>query len=365
MPDPQVHAITQPYWIEPARSEDREAVNALMWASKAHWGYPPQAMAHWREDLTLSPRDMETHAVYLLRAPEGQGVKGLHGAYAYRPTMAGQVELEYLFVAPDAMGRGVGRALLEDFLAGVRQAAYHSIRVLSDPYSEAFYAHFGFRRLAGENGKQPAAAPGLPDDRYLPILEKRMNPIPGAVTGERVELCPMDPSDLRHAYAWMVHSNLSPTWTGPPAYADRAKPSWEAFLERYGAMAEPHPATGRGYRIEHEHQPVGIILHGPLHEGSEDGPWGSNVPVALEAWMADVRLTRRGYGSDAILALCRHLRNAEDRTHFYACPSKRQADALRVLDHLGFRPMDLMPSDMLVYYADPQPMLAQWPLTSF
>ena len=50
--------------IHPATLSDLPQLAALALASKAVWGYPPELLAQWRDDLTLTPADLP-----LARAP--------------------------------------------------------------------------------------------------------------------------------------------------------------------------------------------------------------------------------------------------------------------------------------------------------
>ena len=55
-----------------------------------------------------------------------------------------EVELDDLFVDPDRMRQGVGRALVEDLLATARRAGASSIRVIANEHAAAFYRAAGF-----------------------------------------------------------------------------------------------------------------------------------------------------------------------------------------------------------------------------
>jgi ribosomal protein S18 acetylase RimI-like enzyme len=68
--------------------------------------------------------------------------------------VTGQVgELEDLFVDPDAMGQGVGRALTDDAAAIARVRGLAAVEVDANPHAKEFYAKVGFE----DRGVTPVA----------------------------------------------------------------------------------------------------------------------------------------------------------------------------------------------------------------
>jgi GNAT superfamily N-acetyltransferase len=53
----------------------------------------------------------------------------------------------WMFVAPDAMNRGVGRALLADACDVARGAGLRSLRIEAEPNAAGFYERLGARRV--------------------------------------------------------------------------------------------------------------------------------------------------------------------------------------------------------------------------
>ena len=71
-------------------------------------------------------------------------------------------ELELLFVEPDSIGSGVGKALLADASARAAEAGLTALLIESDPDAEAFYLAAGAVRI----GTRVSSATG----RTLPLL---------------------------------------------------------------------------------------------------------------------------------------------------------------------------------------------------
>jgi GNAT superfamily N-acetyltransferase len=74
-----------------------------------------------------------------------------------------EAELAFLFVDPEFIGTGVGRALLEHGLGVAAELGFRTLRVESDPFAEPFYLAMGAVRV-GE------AASGSVSGRTLPVL---------------------------------------------------------------------------------------------------------------------------------------------------------------------------------------------------
>ena len=59
----------------------------------------------------------------------------------------GEAELDYMFVADDQQGRGIGRALVDDVIAISRQLGVGLIHIVSHPPAEGFYRSVGAERV--------------------------------------------------------------------------------------------------------------------------------------------------------------------------------------------------------------------------
>ncbi|HYH08187.1 MAG TPA: GNAT family N-acetyltransferase [Thermoanaerobaculia bacterium] len=144
--------------IEIRRATPTDSVRATELArrAKAHWNYPAEWMALWRDDLAITAADIEKHRTFVA-CVEGEVV----GVCQLQESEVGAM-LEHVWVDPTAHGRGVGRALVEH----ARGTARGTIAVVADPNAERFYLKLGAKRV----GNVMAPMPGAPD-RTLPLLE--------------------------------------------------------------------------------------------------------------------------------------------------------------------------------------------------
>lgn len=123
---------------------DAGALTRIALTAKKHWGYPERWIQHWTESLTITPefvRDNEVHAA----VEDGSTV----GFYA----LVGEgriLELEHLWVSPEYIGKGVGRALFGHALGRAAALGAKTVEIEADPNAEGFYSRMGAGRV-GEN----------------------------------------------------------------------------------------------------------------------------------------------------------------------------------------------------------------------
>jgi GNAT superfamily N-acetyltransferase len=137
--------------LRDAQVGDCEALSELAFASKASWGYDDAFMAACRADLTISPEILCNARV---RIADEKTMVGFHGVVGD--------ELDWLFVAPEAQGHGVGAALLADACAIAATAGVRELFIEADPFAATFYERAG-ARLVGER-----PSPAIPG-RVLPL----------------------------------------------------------------------------------------------------------------------------------------------------------------------------------------------------
>lgn len=158
--------MTQPRLtrIEP---DQQDQINALILQSKSHWGYDAPMMEQMARVLRL---DMDA-------AAQGRAIAGwLEGApigmaqvtAPYEDARGRAMELELLFIAPKAIGTGLGRRLYLWTLDQARDSEADRLDILSDPFARGFYTAMGASFIEDRPSK---LIPG----RSLPWLEHRLS----------------------------------------------------------------------------------------------------------------------------------------------------------------------------------------------
>ena len=143
---------------------DAAQCTALARAAKATWGYPPEWMELWCDDLTIAPAYIGEHHVIVAESigdacvVVGMGALEDHGDVWH---------IEHLWVAPHSQRQGLGRALIGELLAAARERPPGAaIRLEADPNAADFYRRLG----AVETGGRAAPMPGAPN-RVLVTFE--------------------------------------------------------------------------------------------------------------------------------------------------------------------------------------------------
>ncbi len=127
--------------IVPATPDMAPALTMLAYQSKGFWGYPPRWMARWRPRMAITPELVAKHPVFV--AMEGGCPVGF-----YALIIEGREGiLEHLWVLPEAIGRGVGRALWEHAMGELAARGVCTVEITADPNAEGFYLCMGARRV--------------------------------------------------------------------------------------------------------------------------------------------------------------------------------------------------------------------------
>lgn len=117
--------------FRPARAEEARHVSELALRSKAHWGYSQEFLDACRAELTYSPQTCASGTVVV--AERTKRVLGFYRLIPQVPVCA----LESLFVEPEAIGTGLGRALLEHALSSAEALGAEAVTLEADPVCRA------------------------------------------------------------------------------------------------------------------------------------------------------------------------------------------------------------------------------------
>ena len=142
-------------------------LTALSRRAKAQWGYDPELLRRWADDLRVTPEDIDRDAVLVAEVGDGPDpIVGFARVTTGPPSSTGEptpAQLKDLWVTPEDMGRGVGRALFAAACEVARTLPADQLVIVADPNAEGFYLRMGARRIGEE-------ASEVVDGRQLPIL---------------------------------------------------------------------------------------------------------------------------------------------------------------------------------------------------
>jgi GNAT superfamily N-acetyltransferase len=124
--------------IRPGTSKDAALLSDLAFRSKAFWGYSDEFMQACREELSYSADEIGT---MLFGVAEERG--NVVGFYALCPLSADDIELDAMFLEPDAIGQGHGRTLIEHAKAIALETGAKHMIIQGDPNAAPFYLATG------------------------------------------------------------------------------------------------------------------------------------------------------------------------------------------------------------------------------
>lgn len=145
--------------IRRARQDEGRLLTELSLRSKAVWGYDPAFLARCRLVMQVKTEALRSQPHYVAEETEDGRILGFYG---FEPVEGG-IGLDYLFVEPDAIGRGIGTALWNHAVVTARGLRHRQLIVVADPNAEGFYLRMG-ARLVGAQGSD------LEPGRLLPVL---------------------------------------------------------------------------------------------------------------------------------------------------------------------------------------------------
>lgn len=144
--------------IRRARPDEAGALTELAHAAKRYWGYPENWIEHWKADLTITADFIGNNEVYVAMI-DGK----LAGCCALVLSEA-QAELEHMWVNPEFMGNGVGKALFMRVKERAKDLNVPVLDISADPNAEGFYERMGATRIGevrSDVGGQPRVLPRM------------------------------------------------------------------------------------------------------------------------------------------------------------------------------------------------------------
>ncbi|HEV2904994.1 MAG TPA: GNAT family N-acetyltransferase [Pyrinomonadaceae bacterium] len=144
--------------IRRAHAEEADTLTEIAHAAKRHWNYPESWIQQWQTDLTITREFITTNEVFAAT------INGEIAGCCALVVTDSFAEIEHMWIRPEQMSSGVGRALFEHAKARAVERGANVIELSADPYAEGFYARMGAKRI----GEIPADMDG--QSRVLPRM---------------------------------------------------------------------------------------------------------------------------------------------------------------------------------------------------
>lgn len=315
--------------LRAAHPSEAEALSALAMRAKAHWGYAPETLASWKDELRISAADISSKLTFA-------GVAGeeVVGFYSLSPGET-DWELDNLWVAPEHMKRGYGRALLDHALARARQGGATAVIVDSDPNAESFYAECGAVRV----GQVAAPIAGHPH-RVRPQMRFSIAYVPLAFSTARLVMRRPKARDADAVFEYASDPEVTrymdwKTHTGKGESLD--------FSERSNARW----ASGEEYTWVITEAPSDVAI-GALSCRFRSGTVDFGYVLNRRCW-------GRGLATEAARAIVDRLFSLDAVERVTATCDTENVRSARVLEKAGLRLEGLVPSGMVRPNLSPDP----------
>lgn len=148
--------------IRRAVPEDAGKLTEIAIAAKRHWNYPERWIQIWIPQLTFKPEDISSSEIFVAMV-DGE-MAGFYRLIKNPP----RAVLEDLWVAPNFMGRGIGKVLFEHAASICRSANVTAMELDADPNAQGFYEKMGMHKI----GEKKTEVDGQP--RILPVMEIKL-----------------------------------------------------------------------------------------------------------------------------------------------------------------------------------------------
>ena len=156
--------------IRRARPDEAAVLTGIAHAAKRHWGYPENWIQHWKDDLTITAEFIEQNEVFVALVEEE-----IAGCCAI-VNLESAAELEHMWIRPDHMGQGVGRALFDHAREKAADLQVPELELSADPHAEGFYRHLGATRIGEVQADMEGQSRVLPRMKVTTTPEHKKEP---------------------------------------------------------------------------------------------------------------------------------------------------------------------------------------------
>lgn len=132
--------------LRPARGDERAILDDICFRSKAHWGYDSAFMESVRNQIRVRADAVKAGRVWVATHATDKPL----GVVEVDPIDADAADLTLLFVGPENLRQGIGRALYEKARDIARQLGVRELLIDADPQAAAFYAALGAVQIGAE-----------------------------------------------------------------------------------------------------------------------------------------------------------------------------------------------------------------------
>ena len=157
--------------IRQAKPEEYETLTQISFAAKKYWNYPQEYFDVWKDELTISEYYVKDNTVFVAEA-DGEPTAYYSIVEVKEEFMEGSTKvekgfwLEHMFVRPQFIGKGIGRAMYGHMKEHCRAMGIDRVRIFADPYAKGFYERMGAQYIE----ERPSSIEGRTVSLYMELM---------------------------------------------------------------------------------------------------------------------------------------------------------------------------------------------------
>ena len=128
--------------IRKAQLEDLPELNRVLRASKGHWGYSQAYLDEFMEKLGVTENCIANYQIFCVNVDD-QFV----GFYGFRKNEDDKDELDFFFLDPRYIGKGIGLLMWDSCLDTAKTLGIKDFVLNSEPNAETFYLKLGCKKI--------------------------------------------------------------------------------------------------------------------------------------------------------------------------------------------------------------------------
>jgi len=123
--------------IRRAKTCDSEILTNIAIKSEAYWGYDSDFMENFKTAYKVTEEFISNNPTFVIQ--EDENILGFYGVLIAE----NETSLEYLFIEPNSIGKGYGKALWNHMVNTCKKLNIKELVIVSGPQAKEFYTRLG------------------------------------------------------------------------------------------------------------------------------------------------------------------------------------------------------------------------------
>lgn len=134
--------MNKEYNIRHANENEDNILTEVALRAKAYWGYDKEFLEKCRQELTITKEFINNNPIYVV-----EDENNILGFYGLNIEDSNEIYLEYIFLEPNVIGKGIGKMLWRHMDGVCHQLKIKEIKIVAEPLAEKFYLKMGAKSI--------------------------------------------------------------------------------------------------------------------------------------------------------------------------------------------------------------------------